>query len=234
MGRFTNLLTAGAITRGVGLLLSVALMIGFYRYIDQAIGWQQLADVETLREHFRAYGIWAPLLYIALLAAAVVISQVPNVPLAIASGMLFGPLLGGIYSLIGGLIGAIIAFSIGRFLGRAVVKLLLGKTLLFCDRCTNSYIGRIILITRLLPIFSFDLISYGAGLTSISLRAFVVATAIGMTPMTFVLTTMGDVVNINAVVMGVLTLLVLLGLFLIPLLIRRYNWLDLRGRIRLE
>ena len=214
--------------------LCLGLVGGLYLFVEHSIGWQQLTQEDALRSYFASYGIWAPLFYIAMLSVAVVVSQLPNIPLVIAAGMAFGPLWGGIYSLLGGLIGASIDFWIGRTLGRATVKLLMGKTLTFCDRCTDSYIGRIILITRLLPLFSFDIISYGAGLTTISYRAFFLVTLIGMAPMTFLFTTLGEVVHINSSLMIGLTLLVVVGLFLIPTAIRRYNWFDLRDRIKME
>ena len=178
--------------------------------------------------------MWGPVLYVALMTMAVVISQIPNLPLAIAAGMIFGPFWGGVYSIMGGVLGASIDFWIGRLLGRKAMQALTGKTLRFCDRCTGSFIGWIIFLTRLLPVFSFDVISYGAGLTNVPFRVFLIATLAGGAPMTFVLTYLGDVIQVDSTITLILTSFVLIGLFLVPWLIRQYNVFGLRDRIIFE
>ncbi len=49
----------------------------------------------------------------------------------------------------------------------------------------------IILVLRLIPLISFDAISYAAGLSSISFPKFLLATALGMTPGTFLFVYLG-------------------------------------------
>ena len=94
------------------------------------------------------FGNLAPLVYIVLLAVAIVISQIPNVPLAIAAGMLFGPFWGGLYSLVGecwerwpvlrspGLSGSP---SSGRFSDRSLVFPSVAKIITL--RCSSSFPG---------------------------------------------------------------------------------------------
>lgn len=60
---------------------------GLYLYFQQTVGWEQITQISTLQGHIENYGVWGPLLYILLLMVAVVVSQIPNVPLAIASSM---------------------------------------------------------------------------------------------------------------------------------------------------
>ena len=52
----------------------------------------------------------------------------------------------------------------------------------------------VLVLARLIPLFSFDIVSYGAGLTTMSLRAFALATFLGMIPPTFALTYLGSAV----------------------------------------
>lgn len=217
------------------ICIVVILIVGWlFFYFQQEIGWENVTDAAILKEHIISYGVWGPVLYIALLIVAVIVSQIPNIPLAISAGMIFGPLWGGIYSLIGGVIGASIDFWIGRLLGRNAIKKITGKTIHFYDHGTDRFVGKIVFITRLLPIFSFDIISYGAGLTNLSFKFFVLATLLGMTPMTFVLTYLGEAIQINVIVTTLLTLLVVVGFVLLPFLIQRYNIWGLKDKIRFE
>ncbi|MBA3966433.1 MAG: hypothetical protein H0X47_11770 [Nitrospirales bacterium] len=62
----------------------------------------------------------APVVFMGLMALAVVIGPIPSLPLDIAAGAAFGPLLGATYAVIGAEIGAITSFFIGRALGREV------------------------------------------------------------------------------------------------------------------
>ena len=56
----------------------------------------------------------------------------------------------------------------------------------------SATVGFAVLLARLLPFTAFDLLSYAAGLTRMRLGPFIVATAIGMTPATFLMAWAGD------------------------------------------
>jgi uncharacterized membrane protein YdjX (TVP38/TMEM64 family) len=64
----------------------------------------------------------------------------------------------------------------------------------FCEQCSDHHLFVLMVVARLLPIFSFDIVCYGAGLTRMSLRAFALATFVGMVPPTFALTYLGSAV----------------------------------------
>ncbi len=163
-----------------------------------------------------------------IMALAVVISPIPSVPLDVAAGIFFGPLLGTIYSAIGALGGAVAAFFIARLLGREIIERFLGGHINFCTKCSDRLLAKVVFLSRLLPIVSFDIVSYGAGLTKMSTKAFAVATFLGMLPLTFVYNYFGSVV----VVSRGLTLTVGLGMvlffFAFPLFIERYDLFSLR------
>ncbi|MGK7911063.1 MAG: TVP38/TMEM64 family protein [Synechococcus sp.] len=195
--------------------------------------------LESLNSHRLAVtldriGPWGPALYIATIAVSVVVSQIPGAPLAIAAGAVWDPLLAGIYTVIGGFGGALIAYSLGKNMGRSIVRALTGKTFSFSTERGESYVGWMIFTTRLLPIFSFDLMSYGAGMTGLSLPIYASATLFGMVPSTLLLTYMGDGFHL-----GGQAAIALAGLFAtaavgIPALLYRFNWLDVRELIRWE
>ncbi|HEX9758437.1 MAG TPA: VTT domain-containing protein [Nitrospiria bacterium] len=91
-----------------------------------------------------------------------------------------------------------------------MVSKLFGIAVVFCEKCSDRHLGVLVLISRLFPIFSFDLISYGAGLTGMSLKWFALATLLGMIPPTFALTYFG-----KSIVMADWPVVLLGGVFVI-------------------
>lgn len=179
-------------------------------------------------------GPWGPLAYIAIVALAVVVSQIPGVPLAIAAGALWGPLTAGLYSVLGGFLGGMIAYFLGRTLGRSAMKALTGKVMIFQTDRGERYLGWLIFVTRLLPVLSFDIISYAAGVSGLSARVYAVATLFGMIPSVLLLTYLGSVLGANLSVGLTLSAVAAALLLLLPWLVQRYNWFDLRGSFKLE
>ncbi len=164
-------------------------------------------------EFIQDFGMLAPLVFVGIMALAVIVSPIPSLPLDLVAGAAFGPFLGTVYAVIGAEIGAIVSFLIGRWLGRDVIARLLRSDVVFCEKCSDHHLIGFVFLARLLPVFSFDLVSYGAGLTTMSLKAFALATFVGMVPPTFALVYFGS---------SVLTddwLVILLGLVLVGLLV---------------
>jgi len=125
---------------------------------------------EHLTTTIEQAGIWGPLAYIVIIMISVVVSQIPGAPLAIAAGTLWHPILAGLYTVIGGFSGALIAYSLGHRMGQPLIKALTGKTLSFSTEQGEACLGWMIFTTRLLPVFSFDLVSYGAGMADYPCR----------------------------------------------------------------
>lgn len=184
---------------------------------------------DRIKEVLEKAGPFAPMMLMALMALAVVISFIPSLPLDIAAGAFFGPVLGTVYCVAGALGGAVAAFLIARYLGREFIEKHLSGHINFCTQCSDHLLAKVIFASRLLPIVSFDIVSYGAGLTMMSLRAFSVATLAGMLPITFAYNYFGS--SILAASRGlilILGLFMVFFLFLLPRLIERYDLFSLR------
>ena len=199
---------------------------------------QEILQPHLVADWLREAGPFGPLVFIALMAAAVVISPIPSLPLDIAAGATFGPMLGTAYAVIGAEIGAIASFLIGRALGRDVLTRLLRTNVAFCERCSDRHLAIFVFLARLVPLFSFDIISYGAGLTNMSLRTFAAVTFAGMIPPTLALTYAGSQVVSGAWLL-ILSGLAMVGMMLlIPKLVLRYptaRWVRLlRGEMSAE
>ncbi len=183
---------------------------------------------DRVQEILGKAGGLAPLVYMVIMALAVVISPIPSVPLDVAAGAFFGPLLGTIYSAVGALGGAVASFLIARFLGRSFIERFVGGHVNFCTKCSDMLLAKVVFFSRLLPIISFDIVSYGAGLTKMSLRSFSLATFLGMLPLTFLYNYFGSALVVGRGLALVLGLVMVLFFFVFPRLIERYDFLSLR------
>jgi uncharacterized membrane protein YdjX (TVP38/TMEM64 family) len=158
-----------------------------------------------------------------IMIAAVVISPIPSLPLDIAAGAFFGPVMGTVYSVAGGLGGAVISFMIARFLGRGIIEKVAGGHINFCRNCSNRVLTKIVFVSRLIPVVSFDVVSYGAGLTNMSVGRFAVATLFGMIPLTFLYNYSGTLVVFGRGITTALGIIMVLLFFLIP------RWMEKKG-----
>ncbi len=186
-----------------------------------------------LKTFLEGFGPVAPVAYMLLRVVGVLATVFPNAALDIAAGAVFGPFRGTLYSLAGAEAGAIVSFLIARALGREAIARLLKKDISFCDQCAQRQLGFLVFFARLEPIFSFALVSYGAGLTKISLRAFALGTLLGMLPSTILLNYYGTsfFFGVHPLLQVCLGLALVAMFFAIPIWIRRKNPWGLYDRI---
>jgi len=174
---------------GVAYLLSGS----FRAEVDRAIGVLASGNIEALRDYILSYGAWAPVISAALMVLQALLAFLPSFVLAFANGLAFGAFWGGMLSLASAALAAAISFGIAHVLGRALVEAIIGKNSLgTADRWFARYGAYAVLIARLVPVVSFDAISYAAGLTRMGFWRFLVATTIGMVPATFVYSYLGQ------------------------------------------
>ena len=188
-----------------------------------------LLHPERIKAVLEKAGIFAPLILMILMALAVIITFLPSVPLDIAAGAFFGPVLGTAYCAAGALGGAVAAFLISRYYGHEFVSRHLSGHINFCTQCSDLLLTKFIFVSRLLPMVSFSFVSYGAGLTKMSVRAYTLATLAGMLPITFAYNYFGSsILSASRGTVVVLGGLMVALLFLFPRLIERYDLFSLR------
>jgi uncharacterized membrane protein YdjX (TVP38/TMEM64 family) len=132
-----------------------------------------------------ALGPAAPLAFIAIYIIACVLF-IPGSILTIGAGVIFGVLWGSIYVSVASTAGATAAFLVGRYLAREAVARRIERNARF--RSIDDAVARegwkMVLLTRLSPVFPFNLLNYAYGLTRVRLAEYVVASWIGMMPAT--------------------------------------------------
>ena len=200
----------------IGVLL---LIIGIYlfvgpvnRFINQMIFYLSMLNLESLKQYILSFGIWAPIISFILMILQSVAAPLPAFLITFANAALFGWVKGALLSWTSAMAGAALCFYIARFLGRDTVEKLTSKFAIdSVDEFFNKYGKHTILIARLLPFISFDLVSYAAGLTSMSFSSFFIATGIGQLPATIVYSYVGGMLTGGAKLMmtGLLTLFAL-------------------------
>lgn len=153
-------------------------------------------DFTVVKDFVASYGANAALISFLLMIFQSVAAPLPAFLLTFANANLFGWWQGAILSWSSAMAGAAVCFLIARILGRDVVEKLTSKAgLEQIDVFFEKYGRNTILVCRLLPFVSFDLVSYAAGLTSMSFGAFFVATGIGQLPATIVYSYVGGMLT---------------------------------------
>ncbi len=153
---------------------------------------------ETLAQVARL-GAWAPLIFVLVYVLAAVLF-VPGSALTLGAGALFGVVRGSIYVSIASTLAAGVAFLLGRYVARDwVAKKIQGNaTFDSIDRALADEGWKIVLLTRLSPVFPFTLLNYAFGLTRVGFREYILWSWIGMMPGTVLYVYLGSLVNLGA------------------------------------
>jgi uncharacterized membrane protein YdjX (TVP38/TMEM64 family) len=147
----------------------------------------------TFLEQVRALGVWGPVLLGIVYIAATVL-MLPGAILSLGAGFLFGVVPGVITISIASTMGAGAAFLVGRFLARDWVAKKVAAMPKFAalDAAVAREGFKIVFLTRLSPVFPFNLLNYAYGLTGVPFSHFFLASWIGMFPGTILYVYLGS------------------------------------------
>lgn len=166
--------TRAARLRLLGLVLSVA--------IASALAWVVIGgDLDTVQSTVESTGAWGPVVYVALHVLLTLVPVSKNL-LAGVAGALFG-LVGGIaLSWVASMISAVVTFAIARRLGRTAVASMTGPRIDRVEEIMRQQGLLAVIVARVTPVIPFTIVNYGAGITAVTSRDFVLGTAIGILP----------------------------------------------------
>ena len=193
----------------------LALLAATYWQLHQSGALETILNGAELRDHIARLGAWGPLLVIGLMVLAIMLSPIPSAPVAMAAGAAYGHVWGTLYVLLGAEIGALAAFGVARWLGGETLRRWFGERLSLGLLGSQNALMGIVLVSRLLPFISFDIVSYAAGLTLLSFWRFAIATLIGIVPASFLLAHFGgematgesDRIMLSVLALGAITLI---------------------------
>jgi len=161
--------------------------------INQAAAMLARVDVDAVKVYILSYGIWAPIVSFLLMVLQSLAAPLPAFVITFANAALFGLVKGAVLSWSSAMAGAVLCFFLAKLYGRAFVDRFVPRMALEdADRFFRRYGRYAILIARLLPFISFDIVSYAAGLTAMGFWEFFWATGLGQLPATLIYSYAGE------------------------------------------
>jgi uncharacterized membrane protein YdjX (TVP38/TMEM64 family) len=182
------------LVRVVPLFILVAGLALFF-----AFGLQRYVTFEALADHralllarVAEHPVVTPLIYIGIYLLAIAFSVPGGVLLTLSGGFLFGTVLGGLCALIGATIGATAVFIAARTALGDILRAKAGPALQRMEAGFRRDAFNYLLVLRLVPIFPFFLVNLVPAFLGVPLRTYVLATALGIIPATFVFASVGN------------------------------------------
>ncbi len=163
--------------RPIALGVAVVVLLASAYYFDVP------THLKSVLDRIAELGPWGPVLFIALYIT-VTVMLLPGSILTLGAGFVFGVVRGSIFVSIAATLGATAAFLVGRYLARDwVAKKIEGnEKFAAVDQAVAQEGWKIVGLTRLSPIFPFNLLNYAFSVTKVSLRDYFFASWIGMMP----------------------------------------------------
>lgn len=187
------------------ILVPIALYLlvpSFQIAVKRAIFVLSMVDVDAAKGYILSFGIWAPIISFLLMILQSVLAPLPAFIITFANAALFGWVKGAILSWSSAMAGAALCFAIARLYGRnAVEKFATRSAILEVDKFFERHGRWAVLVARLLPFVSFDVVSYAAGLTAMGFWEFFWATGVGQLPATIVYSYVGGMLTGGAKLM---------------------------------
>jgi len=142
-------------------------------------------STEYLKSMLENNYLIAVLIYLALTIFSCVILALPGITFAIIAGAVFGPYVGTFLCVLATTIGAILSFIVGRFflkdgLKDKIIKNKYIKKYLFDETGNNGIV--VLMITRLIPLFPFNLQNFAYGITDMRIGLYTIGTFIFIIP----------------------------------------------------
>ncbi|MFP4362667.1 MAG: TVP38/TMEM64 family protein [Spirochaetia bacterium] len=184
--------------------------------------WPLFSSAENLRNWVEGSGVWAPIIFVGLQVLQVVIFIIPGEVPQIAGGYLFGLWEGFLLSSLGIGIGSAVNFYLARFLGRPFVQALFNESQIYrfekISHSGNAQIGFFLFF--LIPGIPKDILCYVAGLSPLSLLAFMLLSSIARAPGILGSAMMGSAAANNQWLVAIIVMVLASVLFLLGVLFR--------------
>ncbi|MBD8868252.1 TVP38/TMEM64 family protein [Nocardioides donggukensis] len=175
--------------RGLALRVTVLLALVVTAVLVQVL--VGLPSQDEVRSTLDGLGAWAVPAFVAVYVLVCLLPAGPTAVVTIVGGALLGFAVGLPAVLTGAVLGATVAFSVSRLLGRDAVRRISGARVQALDEKVREHGFATVLVARLVPLVPFSTANFAFGLTSVTGRAYVTATAVGIVPGTVVYVSVG-------------------------------------------
>ncbi len=180
-----------------------------------------LTNIEAMQTWFNGLGLIGYVVYL-LLYIVVAVFMIPASIFTIAGGIVFGSIAGGVLSVLGGTLGATVAFIVAKYIARDSIEAKFKDNPLFkkIDNGVKENGTSFLILTRLVPIFPYNVQNYAYGCTSMNVVTFALVSFITMAPGAFIYAFMAGEIVTNGVSVKLLVQFAIAGiiLFLISLI----------------
>ena len=184
----------------VKIIIAIIVIVAVYSLLSHygVTDYLKRDNIPKIKEKIDSFGPIAPLVYIGFYILATVFF-LPGLPVTMLSGLAFGPIWGVVYASIGAVIGVSCAFLVARYVARGMVERWVQGNAQFrrIDEGVQRQGWRMLMITRLIPLFPFNLQNYAYGLTKIRFLTFFFVSWICMLPGTAAYVQLGAAVNLG-------------------------------------
>jgi uncharacterized membrane protein YdjX (TVP38/TMEM64 family) len=180
----------------LGLIAAFLIFPGFQSEVRQ--GWEVLTsgDRERISVYVSRFGLWGPTLIVLAMVAQMFVLVITVVGLMLVAIVAYGPFWGSVISVVAVLVASTVAYFIGRAIGEVGVRKLIGdKAEQKVVNFMNDYGLWAIVITRISPFISNDVVSFVAGFARMGFWQFIGATLAGIIPLTLLLAWLGQDFN---------------------------------------
>jgi uncharacterized membrane protein YdjX (TVP38/TMEM64 family) len=177
----------------LGLVLAYFIFPGFQFWVNKS--WEVLisGDRERISAYVAQFGFWGPLFIVLAMVAQIFLLVVTVVALMLVAVIAYGPIWGTIISVVAVLVASSIAFFIGRLVGQAGVRKLIGEK---AEKKVAAFMADYglwaVVISRISPFISNDAVSFVAGFARMRYWTFIVATVAGILPLAILLAWLGQ------------------------------------------
>ncbi|QAA31155.1 TVP38/TMEM64 family protein [Clostridium manihotivorum] len=219
----------------IGGIIFLLILFIFYKYYAKYI--DVFTDVRKLKAKIIGYGPYSWVAFLVMQIMQIVIFIIPGEIVQVAAGYIFGAWIGFALSLLGAVIGSAITFVISQKLGKPFVEKLVSEKDLWLLKKLDHYkaehsdknkpdksekekhksLRRIVFLLYIIPGIPKDVLGYICGISSLSLKEFLIISNLARTPMLFVSIFFGHNLSRNKIVLlvaiiGVVCILLLLGI----------------------
>ena len=160
-------------------LVAISIILLYYNYfVDNTFIYVLIANWFVNPIHDLEFiGIF---LFIGVMAIQGLLVPIPSEVVLLATGMIWGWLFGGIMGIVGSMAAALLCFYVSKRGGRPLAEKFIGeKAINMADDLIHKYGIKAIIVSRLIPFLSFDVISYASGLVDIDVKKYSIGTLIG-------------------------------------------------------